>query len=52
FDADILVSYSTDYAVYVHENLNARHKPGKSAKYLEKPAREKKSELIKIIRKG
>ena len=49
FKTDIAVSFSTDYAVYVHENLEARHKPGKIAKYLERPAREKKREIIGII---
>ena len=49
FDADIIVSYGTDYAVYVHENLNASHAEGKEAKYLEKPARENRTEILKII---
>jgi len=48
-DADIAVGYTANYAVFVHEDLNARHKPGKMAKYLEKPAREKRKEIIKII---
>lgn len=30
---------SADYAIYVHEDLEARHKPGKKAKFLEDPAR-------------
>ncbi|AJC60141.1 hypothetical protein [Streptomyces sp. 769] len=29
------VSYDTSYARRVHEDLNARHSPGRSAKYLE-----------------
>ncbi|MEU3710489.1 hypothetical protein [Streptomyces catenulae] len=29
------VSYDTPYAVRVHEDLNARHSPGRAAKYLE-----------------
>ncbi|MEV5567636.1 hypothetical protein AB0L54_32990 [Streptomyces sp. NPDC052196] len=29
------VSYDTPYAVRVHEDINARHLPGRSAKYLE-----------------
>ncbi|MFE7116668.1 hypothetical protein ACFU99_14765 [Streptomyces sp. NPDC057654] len=29
------VSYDTPYAGRVHEDLNARHAPGRSAKYLE-----------------
>jgi len=50
FDTDIIVSYNTDYAVYVHENLDAIHKEGKIAKYLEKPARDNRNEILKIIR--
>ncbi len=54
FDADIVVHYGAgaDYAVYVHEDLEARHKEGKKAKYLEGPAREQKSEIFKIVAKG
>ena len=33
------VGYVADYAVYVHEDLDAHHKPGKTAKYLEIPLR-------------
>jgi len=51
FDADVVVGYVADYAVYVHENLQAKHKPGKQAKFLEQPAREKRGEIIKIIEK-
>lgn len=50
FKADIVVSYRTDYAVYVHENQNAAHASGKSAKYLEKPARTKRKLALRIIR--
>ena len=51
FATDIVVHYGAgaNYAVYVHEDLEARHKPGKSAKYLEKPAREKRREVLNII---
>lgn len=54
FDTDVIVHYGAgaDYAVYVHEDMNARHKPCKTAKYLERPAREKKNEIFKIIAKG
>jgi len=48
FDADVVVFYNAEYAVYVHEDLNARHKPGKQAKYLESVVREKKDELFAI----
>lgn len=49
FDADIVVGYVADYAVYVHEDLQAKHQSGQQAKYLEQPAREKKGELLRII---
>jgi len=50
FDTDVVVGYVADYAVYVHEDLQANHKTGKQAKYLEQPAREKKDEIFRIIR--
>ena len=31
---DVIVGFSQNYAVFVHENLEARHKTGKQAKYL------------------
>lgn len=33
---DVIVGYTQNYAVYVHEDMKARHKEGKTAKYLEK----------------
>ena len=33
---DVIVGYTANYAVYVHEDPNARHKPGKTYKFLEK----------------
>jgi len=48
----VTVSYSTEYAVYVHEDLQARHKPGKIAKYLEKPMRDNRRKLINIVNKA
>jgi hypothetical protein len=47
--AEVIVSYRTDYAVLVHEDLEMRHKPGKTAKYLEGPARRFKDQIFKII---
>ena len=49
-DIDIVVHYGAgaNYAVYVHENLEAKHKPGKRAKYLEAVVREQKTEIFKI----
>lgn len=51
FSTEVLVGYTQSYAIYVHENLDARHKPGKYAKYLETPARENRDEMIRIIRR-
>ena len=54
FKTDIVVHYGAgaDYAVYVHENLDARHKPGKQAKFLELVVRRERSEIFRIIAKG
>lgn len=43
-----IVSYSVDYAVYVHENLTARHKVGK-AKFLEGSVTKNSSRVLGII---
>jgi hypothetical protein len=78
-DADIVVGYTEDYAVYVHEDLSKAHgrefnikhadviaaatgtmqgtaKGGmfnrgenQQAKFLEKPAREKRKDIIRIV---
>lgn len=49
FDTDIIVGYQAEYAVFVHEDEEARHRPGKQAKYLEAPARQFRPEILKII---
>ena len=36
----VIVGYTAEYAMPVHENLVAFHKPGTQAKYLEQPYRE------------
>lgn len=39
-NGEVLIGYggpAASYAIYVHEDPEARHKPGKSYKYLEKP---------------
>jgi hypothetical protein len=51
-DSTAIISYGTDYAIYVHENLEAKHKSGKCAKFLEKPLREKHDRLVEIISEG
>lgn len=38
-DVSVVVGFQAAYAIYVHENLEARHRVGQ-AKYLEQPARE------------
>lgn len=45
-----VVGYTQNYAIYVHENLEARHPNGGQAKYLVQPAREKKNEIAAIVR--
>jgi len=52
FDRVVIVSYGTTYGLWVHEDKEARHAPGKRAKFLEYPFREKRQRLIRIIRTG
>jgi len=52
FKTDVIVGYVAEYAVYVHENMEARHKAGTESKFLEKPAKEKRKEILEIIAKG
>jgi len=47
----VRVGYTKNYAIFVHENLEANHAPGKTAKYLERPAREKVREMSEVIRR-
>ena len=49
WNTDVIVFYLQGYAVYVHERMDLRHKPGKQAKFLEGPAREKKDRILAII---
>ena len=44
-----IVFYTASYAVFVHENLKARHKKGKQAKYLEQPLKESVREIAMIL---
>lgn len=44
------VMYLSPYGLFVHEDLEARHKEGKEAKFLEKPARTKGSQMVRIVR--
>lgn len=45
----ITVGFNTPYALIVHEDLDAKHAEGKSAKYLEIPTRLYADEIQKII---
>lgn len=47
----VRVSYSTNYAIYVHEDLSAQHPIGQ-AKFLEQPARDRRGEIKSIIQKA
>ena len=51
FKTRMIVGYSADYAVYVHENLNAMHKEGTRAKFLSGPAIEltENGVLLKVV---
>jgi len=44
-----IVGYTMDYAIYVHEDLDAQHAPGKTAKYLERILIEHKAEIRDIL---
>lgn len=46
----VKVSYATDYAVYVHEDMEANHPNGGQAKYLEQPAREMRADLMEGVK--
>lgn len=48
--SSVITGYTAAYALQVHEDLEASHKPGKQAKYLEQPARELRDELGRIVR--
>lgn len=47
----VQVGYTQSYAVWVHENLEASHAEGKSAKFLSIPAKEHQHTLSKIVTK-
>lgn len=50
FNTVMIVGFGTQYAIYVHEDLNARHASGKQAKFLEEPARTGRSTMSQIIK--
>jgi len=46
-----IVGYTQNYALYVHENLQAHHEVGQ-AKYLEQPFRQGANELGRMIKEA
>lgn len=45
----VIIGFTAGYAIYVHENLEAYHRPPTQAKFLEKTARDKGPEARKLI---
>lgn len=48
-NVSVIVGYAANYALPVHENLEARHNSGQQAKYLEQPFREMAGEIASIV---
>lgn len=46
-----VVSYDTPYAVRQHEDLTARHAPGRHAKWLELALMRNRGNLVKLVQK-
>lgn len=51
FSTTVNVGYTAEYAIYVHENLDAKHKPGKYALFVTTPAEAFRDDMIAMIRK-
>lgn len=47
----IVVGYTQAYALYVHEDMEAKHTNGQ-AKYLETVTREKQQDIKRVLRQG
>lgn len=45
----VVVAYDTVYALRQHEELTWRHKPGRTAKYLENPMMEERETMLAMI---
>lgn len=45
----VAVSYDVPYAVRQHEDLDLRHDPGRSAKYLEKAVAEGQGDIAQLV---
>jgi hypothetical protein len=50
FKTQVSVSFSSSYAIYVHEDLEANHEVGE-AKFLERAAMEKKQDILDLVKK-
>lgn len=50
WDMSVYIRYEAPYAVFVHEDLNARHAPGRTAKFLERAIYENEDLIRAIIR--
>lgn len=46
---EVVTGFTQRYAIHVHENLEAKHKEGKTAKYLERPYRENSKAIQDLI---
>lgn len=49
FKTSWLVTYDTDYAIYVHEDLSVYHDPPTTAKFLEIPLRNNQKLITKLV---
>lgn len=46
----VIVGYTANYAIYVHENVGAHfQRPGAQAKFLEEPLRKNKKKYVRIV---
>jgi hypothetical protein len=50
FTTVVFVIYTAGYAIYVHEDLEAGHAAGKTAKFLEIALRQNKRKIVEIVK--
>ena len=48
----VAITYDEDYAIQVHEDLQAKHNPGEEAKFLEKPAKRQRRRYAVELRQA
>jgi len=46
----LIMGYSANYALWVHENLTNKHKAGTGALWFEKALRKHRDNIVKIVR--